>query len=95
MARASWHGATVQAPGRARMLLDTEGEGHFGLEGAVNHLDHLQCDAGDGAGGAEDDDLGGAEGVTDGEQRSLQVEGVADGEAHEGDGRAGELADLG
>ncbi len=38
---------------------------------------------------------GGAEGVADGEQASLQVEGVAEGKAHEGDGGAGELADLG
>ena len=71
------------------------GERHLGLEGDVDHLDHLQGDAGDGAGGAEDDDVGWAEGVADGEQCSLQVEGVAEGKAHEGDGGADELADLG
>ena len=71
------------------------GEGHLGLEGAVDHLDHLQRDAGDGAGDAEDDDGDGAESVADGEERSLKAEGVAEGKAHEGDGGTGEFANLG
>ena len=37
---------------------------------------------------------GGAEGVADGEQASLKAEGVAEGESHEGDGGAEELADF-
>ena len=45
----------------------------------LDHLDQLQGDPGDGAGGAEDDDLSGAEGVSDGEQASLEAEGVAEG----------------
>ena len=86
-------GAAEEGAGE-RVVSCTVGEGHLGFEGVVDHLDHLQRDAGDGAGGAEDDDLSGAEGVTDGEQASLQAEGVAEGKSHEGDGGAEELADF-
>ncbi len=71
------------------------GDGHLGLEGAVDHLDHLERDAGDGAGDSEDDDSNGAEGVADGEQRALKAEGVAEGKSHERDGEGGELANFG
>ena len=86
--------SAVQCAGEVDIAC-AEGERHLGLEGAVDHLDHLEGDARDGAGGAEDDDVNGAECVADGEHRSSDVEGVADGEGHVGDGGADELAYLG
>ena len=87
-------GAAVQGSGK-RDVAGPEGDGHLGLEGAVDHLDHLECDAGDGTGGTEDDDVDRSERVADSQNGALQVERVADGEGHEGDGGAGKLADLG
>ena len=59
-------GAAMEGAGELDVAR-AEGHGHLGLEGTVDHLDHLEGDAGDGAGGGEDDDGGGSEGVADGE----------------------------
>src|ERR1700722_14150243 len=84
-------GSAVQCAGELDIAC-AEGERHLGFEGAVDHLDHLEGDARDGARGAKDDDVDRAEGVADGEYRSSDVERVADGEGHVGDGGAYELA---
>ena len=70
------------------------GDGHLWFEGAVDHLNHLQGDAGDRAGDTEDDDSDRAKGISDGEETAVETESIAHGEAHEGDGRASESANL-
>ena len=87
-------GSAVQCAGEFDIAC-AEGERHLRLEGAVDHLDHLEGDARDGSCGAKDDDVNGAECVADGEHRSSDVECVADGEGHVGDGGTGELAYFG
>ena len=65
------------------------GDRHLGLEGGVDHLDHLEGDAGDSACGSEDDDGDWAERVTDGKEGPLKVESIARWKAHKGDGHWG------
>jgi hypothetical protein len=62
-------GATEQGSGEL-VVSRAVGDGHLGFEGAVDHLDHLESKAGDGARDAEDDDRDGAESVADGEKAS-------------------------
>ena len=86
-------GPAVQRPDQF-LVFRPVGDGELRPEGVVDHLHHLQRDARDGAGRGEDRDIDGPQCVADRHEGALQVEGIADGKTHKGEGRWGKAAYL-